>query len=140
MKDEIRDAVIAIIDRDRTRSHINPSWVAHQVMLKLDPKRISPPSVYGGANLWARHVAREKLRGKFLSGDVSAQDELFPELQWRYPVAHCEKRDDPEYVLRDLMTDEDIAWNVDRLRAEAEAKLRHADALEDFGKRRRSVA
>ena len=40
----------------------------------------------------------------------------------------------PEYVLLDEMTDSDIWFNVGRLRKEGTAKLRHADALEAFGR------
>jgi hypothetical protein len=54
----------------------------------------------------------------------------------KYPFATMEVG---QYVLRDHMTDDDVTFNVTRLRSEARAKLAHADALEAWG-RSRNVA
>lgn len=40
---------------------------------------------------------------------------------------------DPVFVKLENMTDADIRWNVERLRNEAKAALKHADALEQYG-------
>ena len=61
-------------------------------------------------------------------------------LQQRYPCAPTESDEGPAYILLDLMSDEDINYNVGRLRKEARAKLEHADALEAYGMERRHRA
>jgi hypothetical protein len=48
-----------------------------------------------------------------------------------------EEFEEPEYVLRDIMSDGDVKYNVARLRAEASAKNQHADALEAWHRGRR---
>lgn len=40
---------------------------------------------------------------------------------------------DPVFVKLENMTDADIRWNVERLRNEAKAAFKHADALEQYG-------
>jgi hypothetical protein len=40
-----------------------------------------------------------------------------------------------EYVLLEAMSDADIAFNVHLLHREAKRVLKHADALEDYGRR-----
>jgi hypothetical protein len=83
-----------------------------------------------------RQIARQLLRQRFEPDDqtLSVQHELWPDLQPRYPKASSPKTEEPEYVLLEHMTREDIDYNVARLRNEANAKLRHADALEAFGR------
>jgi hypothetical protein len=105
-------------------------------MRELDPERVSLPVVYGGCHLQCRQIARDQLRKRFDpvgKGNSSEQHELWPDLQWRYPTARSAKDEEPEYILLELMTEVDIGFNVARLRSEAVAKLRHADALEAFG-------
>lgn len=137
--DDVSSVIASIIERNRTEGRIEPGWVANEAMMTLDPTRVSPPAVYFGCTLWARQIAREQLRKKFEGQKENAQHDLFPELQWRYPAAH-DGPGQPNYVLLELMTDADIAYNVDRLRQEAEAKLAHADALEDYGRRRKKAS
>ena len=60
------------------------------------------------------------LRAKF-GGDLG--------FQRRYPAVRS-PGNDPEYVLFEKLTDEDLAYSIERLHAEANAKRRHADALE----------
>ena len=43
---------------------------------------------------------------------------------------------EPEYVLLEHLTDEDVKFNVNRLRKEADAKLHHATALEAWWQKR----
>lgn len=51
----------------------------------------------------------------------------------------AERQQEPEYILRERMTDNDVAFNVARLRNEARAKLAHADALEAWGRNRQAA-
>jgi hypothetical protein len=102
-------------------------------MLLLDGGRVSPALVYTGCHLQLRQIAREFLRGKYEpDGETEddAQHELWPDLQRRYPTAKTARTPDPEYVLLEHLNDADVGYNLARLRSEAVAKLRHADALE----------
>lgn len=114
---------------------INPSWVANEAMGELDPvKHIErgSPLIWLGCNLQLRQLARQVLARHYEVG-TRAPDDLFPDLQWRYPTARSAEAEEPEYVLRDMMSNEDLAYNVSRLRAEALAKQAHADTLERWG-------
>jgi len=137
----LQELIYRIIELNYTQPRISPSWVATEAMAELDPiKQVErgTPLVWLGCHLQLRHIARQKLAKKYVAGgDDSTKDSLFPNLQWRYPTAHSADEDDPEYILRDLMSNEDVAYNVSRLRAEATAKQAHADALEQWGKARR---
>ncbi len=39
----------------------------------------------------------------------------------------------PEMVRLEDMSEADIRWNIERLRNEAKATLKHADSLEEYG-------
>lgn len=139
----LAEAAQRVIDRRRDRQSISPSWVATEAMNDLDPERVSVEIVYFGCHLQLRQIAREILRKRFKPDEAperSAQHDLFPDLQWRYPTARTAKNEEPEYVLLESLTKEDINYNVARLRSEAVAKLRHADALEAFGMSRDKAA
>jgi len=89
----------------------------------------------------ARQIARDFCRKQIENDETAERDNLFPgTLQHRYPRKPDVKGEEPVYVLRDLMTDEDVAYNVARLRDEADSKLMHADALEAWGKDRKRAA
>ncbi len=139
-------AVVAkIIETRRNEKRINPSWIATEALLEIDPDKVSVPLVYLGCHLELRQIARGLLRQHFENpsspaDDEVAQHDLFPDLQRRYPSARSKEAAEPEYVLLDEMTDSDIWFNVGRLRKEGTAKLRHADALEAFGRDKTAAA
>lgn len=129
----LRATIGRVIELHHGQVRISPHWVATEAMVLLDGERISPKLVYLGCHLQLRQIAREILRGKYApdeEDDAWKQDELWPDLQQRYPAARSADKDDPEYILRDQMSEADVRYNVARLRGEAGAKLRHADALE----------
>ena len=133
------EIVARIIDVRRSQVRINPSWIATEALRELDPSRRSVELVCLGCHLQLRQIARAQCRKLFEDDEEDAdigQRELFTGLQWRYPAAHSKDKNEPEYVLREHMTDVDIGYNVARLRAEAEAKQKHADALEAWGRTR----
>lgn len=75
-----------------------------------------------------------KLLGKRFShaSDESEayQGELFSgTLQRRYPLPR-QDGEEPAYKLREHLTPDERAWNVEQLRKSARARLEHADALE----------
>lgn len=141
MIDDLSDAISQIIIDNRTTSRIFPTWVANEAMQKLDPERVAPPAVYHGCMMYARQVARERLRKTF-EADVVDSDEQrlpftdaeYPELQARYPTKRG-KDGEEQYVLLADMTADDVAYNVTRLRLEAQSKEKHADALEAWGRK-----
>jgi hypothetical protein len=67
-------------------------------------------------------------------------DDLFRgTLQERYS-RRPKKGKEQVYILLDHLTDDDIAYNVARLRKEGRALLKHSAALEAYGRHRRSMA
>jgi hypothetical protein len=134
---QLAEIVARIIDIRRGQIGINPSWVATEALKEIDPASRSIVLVRLGCHLHLRQLARQqcrKLFGDHKSDPADREPELFEGLQWRYPTARSKADDEPEYILRDHMSDEDVGYNVGRLRAEANAKLAHADALEAWGR------
>jgi hypothetical protein len=132
MNDEkrLRELLWAIYDRRSDAIRVSPAWLATEAMQELDPGRSAPPLVYMAANLQLRQMARAICRQRFEDdGDGAEQHDLWPDLQRRYPAVHSTDAE-PEYVLLEHLTEADVVFNVNRLRAEAAAKMRHADALE----------
>lgn len=62
--------------------------------------------------------------------------ELFPDLQERYPIAGRVDGEEPVYRLLEHLTEQDIAFNLERLRLEVSSRLRHADSLEAWSRSR----
>jgi hypothetical protein len=138
-----RELVERVYELRRSELRVSPSWLATEVMQMLDPSRSSHPLEYAMAHLQFRQLARAAFSGRWekeTSDRAADQHDLFPELQKRYPIGNRSEGQEPEYVLLEHMTDEDIAFNCARLRSEALAKLSHADALEAWGKSRKAAA
>ena len=135
MDNSLSDVISAIIERSTNQDEIMPSWVANAAYLELDPDELSPLRVKVAALLTFKQIARQLLRGKFEPQDDkdALQHELWPDLQQRYPSAHQTSDAEPTYVKLELLTDADIQWNVKRLRLEAATKIKHANALEQWG-------
>jgi hypothetical protein len=137
----LREIVARIIETRRIEPRISPSWVATEAMRELDPAKTverRDPLIWLGCHLELRQIARALLARRFDPiKDNGLRDDLFPQLQWRYPTARSAFFDEPEYILRDLMGSDDVGYNVARLRAEADAKSKHADALEAWHKARK---
>jgi hypothetical protein len=139
--EKLREIVARVIDTRRNTPRISPTWVANEAMFDLDRTREVERRfvlIWIGCNLELRQIARSMLAGKYKGSEEQRdRDSLFPDLQWRYPTARSEEFEEPEYVLRDIMSDGDVKYNVARLRAEASAKNQHADALEAWHRGRR---
>jgi hypothetical protein len=130
---ESRDlyAVIrSICEGHRDLPSLNPVWLATEAMTVIGFDRDIHELGWRGCHLQFRQIARSFCRRHF-DPTERTEDDLFPEtLQERYPRREFNPSGEAEYVLRDLLTPSDIAYNVERLRREASAKLKHADALE----------
>ena len=94
-------AIVAkIIESRRDEVRINPSWIATEALLEIDPEKVSLPLVYLGCHLELRQIARNLLRQHFEEPPPPAaeltQHELFPDLQRRYPSARSKASSEPE--------------------------------------------
>lgn len=132
---ELHEVLARIYERRSDEIRVSAAWLATEAMIELDPERISPSRVYGAAHLELRQLARSILRHAADPAEEGAeQHELFPGLQRRYPSA--ESGEEPVYVKLEHLTEDDVRFNVARLRAEATTKLAHADALEAWWQNR----
>lgn len=136
---KLRELVNQIVETRRSKRGVNPSWVATQALAELDRKnwvQRNHPMVYKAAHLELRQMAREACREKWETPESEVDSHpLFPELQWRYPIAR-DRGSEPEYVLLEQLTDTDVVFNVARLRHVSVACAKHADALEAWGRGR----
>jgi hypothetical protein len=129
-----------IYEKHRGKATVNPSWLATEAMVDIAFPRKLHELGYVGCHLQLRQIARSFCRAKFdpVHNPISAADDLFPEtLQERYPRRPTGQNEEPEYVLLDLLSDDDRAYNVARMRSAALALQKHADALEADGLRRK---
>ena len=137
---KLASVVAEIYERRCHEVSVSPSWLATEAMTVIDPERLAPELAYLAAHLALRQIARAYCRGRFAGEeDEKAQHELFPDLQQRYPTERSFGSKDPQYIRLEHIPDDDIAYNVSRLRKEGVSKLRHADALEAYGASRPRV-
>jgi len=143
--ERLHAAVQLVIDKQGSADEVSPASIATEVMRAIE----FPPELhelgYVGCHLEVRQIARQKLRRQHdpnarVAGSIAGEDELFPDtLQERYP-RRPRPNEDPVYAKRDALTDEDVAYNVGRMRRGARALLKHADALEAWHVDRGSMA
>ena len=131
---ELVDAVRRVYEINRRVVAIDPEFLANHAMEIIRFDRSVHPLGWVGCNLHLRQVARAFCRRNFdaaasvASGDTVNGD-MFPDtLQDRYP-RQSQKSQEPIYVLRDYLSEEDRWFNIDRLFGTAEALQRHARAL-----------
>lgn len=137
--EQLSYVVSQVVDAKRGHRAVSPVSIANECMAALDPnarrRRKAVPLIYVAAHLHLRQLARAMLARNFDPADKKKQGrdaraikDLFT-LQSRYPQAHTADLDDPVYVRREDMTEDDVNYNEARLRAEGRAKIAHADAL-----------
>jgi hypothetical protein len=84
-----------------------------------------------------KQMARALLAAKFdpdaeRSESEAYQGDMFSgHLQSRYPLPH-RGREEPRYRPRELLSTTELDWNIAALRKSADARLRHADALQSY--------
>lgn len=134
-KSDLRQVVQHVFDKRAHEIRISPSVLANEALAYLDPGHEANTLLALAANLQFRQIARELCRG-FENEDAEPEHYLFEDfhkaLQVRYPSARSARSVDPEYVLLSYMSGEDYAYNIQRLRREADAKTAHAQALEAY--------
>lgn len=112
---------------------ISPAQLAQHTYAVIDPGEVSPDLVQVAAILALKQMARAICRARNLKEqqeveDLDRQDTLFDDdLQPRYPA---DREEDEVYVLRERLSYEERLIIIAKLRAEANAKLKHAEALE----------
>lgn len=142
LHEQVLTDINLMIDGKNGVSHISPTTIAQALADEWADDDTDPRITYLSIE-HLKQLARRALRGRFdteSDGASADQGELFSgELQRRYPTPHA-PGDDPAYVLLELLTPDEIRWNVDSLRKSADARLKHARALEAFGERQRLAA
>ena len=134
-----------VIESHRDAPTMSPAWVATHVLCKIQFSPDLHHLGYAGCHLQLRQMARQELRRHDPNASVadklaSGQGEMFSDtLQQRYP-RRTQPGEEPVYVLRDLLTEDDVEWNEYRMRRGGEALIRHADALRAWHGQRRSAA
>lgn len=127
---ELNEAIRHVYEKNINKGSISPSWMATQAMNEIGFPRELHEIGYSGCHLQFRQIARSFCR-KHFEPEETVENDLFGDtLQERYPLRQTEDMQEPAYVLLDLLPRQDLLYNVERLRKEARAKLRHADALE----------
>lgn len=132
---KLREIIQIVYDKRQHEISISPSVLATEAMTYLDPLRQSAPLVALAAHLEFRQIARRVCRGSMEDSDINEDEPAFDfhkALQTRYPTARSAKSEEPEYILLEHMSDEDYAFNIQRLEREADAKTAHARALKAY--------
>jgi hypothetical protein len=157
LESQLASVVARIIGIRRSQVKIHPSWIATEALDEIDPGGRSVALVSAGCHLQLRQIARDQCRKLFDEDGACRRPDsdpdypmfpMFEQLQWRYPVRKRlqvvdedgEERKEPEYVLLEHMTGDDVDYNVARLEAEATAKVAHARALRAWWRKRRRTA
>lgn len=145
-EEELYAQTRAVIEKQGEAATISPTWIATHVMCEIKFRPTLHYLGYAGCHLQVRQIARQELRRRHDPNAAmreqieSGQGDFFPDtLQLRYP-RRTQPGDEPVYVLRELMDDDDVEWNMSRMRRGGEALLRHADALRAWHGRRRGAA
>jgi len=141
-EEELALAVQKAIDHCGDDEEISPAWVATQVMTDIEFSRSLHRLGYAGCHLELRQMARVRLRKRFDPADAEEdpQQEMFPStLQKRYP-RRPRANEEPVYAPIHSLSDDDIAFNVERMRRGALALQKHANRLEAWNANRRGAA
>lgn len=117
---------------------LTPASLAIELQHRYAEQRLEPHIEYASLE-HLKNMARKVLAGNFDaegSQNKSHQGELFSgRLQDRYPVPR-KRGEEAVYKLREVLSREEVAWNIGTLRKSAEARLLHADALEAWDQSR----
>lgn len=111
---------------------LSPTTLALAVLSRLSAEPLTPKVQYASLE-HLKQMARKALAGRYepdgAENDAHQGDMFSGHLQDRYPVPRV-KGADPIYKPRDVLSADELAWNVGQLRKAAAARLRHADALQ----------
>ncbi len=132
MHEDISVAITREIESLGSAIALSPTTVALAVQQRFSPGPMEPHLQYLSLE-HLKHMARRSLAGRYEPDgeeNDSHQGDMFSgHLQDRYPVPR-QKGCEPVYKQRESMTVAELDWNVALLRRSANARLRHADALQ----------
>lgn len=126
---QIRERILETYEQMRDQVEASVELISDRVMLCLDPHSVTPLLVRHLAVMDIRQMTRAILRKQTELTDeldASTEDLFGAALQFRYPA---ERNGQFVYVRREHLTLEEREQNEQALRAEAQAKIQHADAL-----------
>ena len=133
---ELAEAVRRAYEINRNVVAIDPEFIANGAMEIIRFARSLHPVGWVGCNMHCRQLARAFCRRNFdpveaAIDNLTIQGEFFPDtLQDRYPRKRQKPGEEPVYVLRDHLTEEDRWEAISRMRKTSRALQRHSDALE----------
>lgn len=141
--DELARVIATIYERNRELPSISPAWLATAGMQTIRFPRTLHALGYVGCHLQLRQIARKYCRKAFdpVDGaDGEGQEEMFPEtLQERYPL-RPKRGEEPQYVMLEFLSDQDVDYNIARMRRASLALQKHSDALEAWKRERPKVS
>jgi len=108
---------------------ISPAMLANTVYGMMDSEKRYPMFVQWACISELRQMARGICRQHHIEQEENIEQEgLFKGmLQERYPA---ERKGEDVYVMRAFLTLEERKLNIERLRSEGKAKIKHSDALQ----------
>jgi hypothetical protein len=138
LHEDITRTMLSILGAQLSRQAVNTTTLATYAMREYDGASLEPHIEYASREHF-KHIARG-LVARTLDADAEEsaayQGELFSgQLQTHYPKAR-QRGEEPVYIPREAMTDDDVRFNCDKLRKSGQARFDHADALEAWNERR----
>lgn len=126
--DKLCELVSKCLENTSSELGVSATYLAACAIKEIDPDNKSPHLVQWGCVLQLRQFARQILRKEYEPENegISSQQEMFEQLQERYPVNRGEK----EYMPRIKMTLEERRETADRFRRISESYAAHANALD----------
>lgn len=133
---------LSLCDEERL-GDVEPGTLAQRAYCAYSQPSDDPHVAYGCREHF-KQMARAILAGRFDADTDRSESEAYQgdmfsgHLQSRYPLPHA-RGEEPSYRRRELLTEAELDWNIASLRKSADARLRHADALESYRDSRRGV-
>lgn len=135
--------IAALIDGQGGVDIITPASIANVLHARYRGRRKLAPQIEYTSLEHLKQLARRSLSGRYdtESDETEAyQGELFSgHLQRRYPIPR-KRGDEPTYKLLEALSDGELRWNVHSLDSSADARTRHARALEAYRSSKADVA
>jgi hypothetical protein len=134
LHEEIKTAIQTALRDCVNQDEISPTILAACVQKIFAQETIEPHIEYTSRE-HLKQMARKELAGRFEpDGEKNSahedQTDLFGDvLQVMYPIER-EKGTEPIYKKRESLTDAQVTWNIWQLKKSADARNKHADALQ----------
>jgi hypothetical protein len=128
----------------RLKPTVSPNMLAKEAMERIKFPRGLHELGWQAALLEFRQIARSRLRKRFDDAPIQEDDgqlELLDDgtLQDRYPLPPKDG-EDPQYKLLDLLSEDELQYNITRLTQTGRARITHAITLQGYLDRRSGAA